>query len=223
MASTFIKGDNMRCQCLFALAVCGLFQGLMHAAEPPYPQSSVIERIELDFKTHKRQAEGSDNWPTTWADDGHLYAAWGDGGGFGGTNNKGRVSLGVARIEGDADHYDGKNVWGGIRPEAPAQFTGKSYGILSVDGVLYLWVAQQPNPHLSECQIAQSKDHGKTWTLADWSFRYADDLTIPTFLNFGRDYAGARDDYVYSYFIHPTFGPGRSTTGNFGFDVYAFM
>ncbi len=205
---------------LSMLAVLGLLAGIMPAAEPPYPRSNVIERVEFDFTTHKRLAEGSDNWPTTWADDGHLYSAWGDGGGFGGTNNKGRVLLGVARIEGDAENYLGRNIWGGIKSDHAAQFTGKSYGILCVKGVLHLWVAHQPNPHLRECQLAESKDHGQTWRLADWSFRYADQLTIPTFLNFGRDYAGARDGYVYSYFIHPTWGPGRSTTGNYGFDVH---
>src|SRR5687767_11439891 len=90
--------------------------------KPPYPPSPVIARAEFDFSTHRRLAPGSDNWPTTWADDGHLYSAWGDGGGFGGTNSKGRVLLGVARIEGDASNYTGKNVWGGFEPEQPAQF-----------------------------------------------------------------------------------------------------
>ena len=40
----------------------------------------------------------------------------------------------MARIEGDAANYTGKNVWGGFEPEHPAQFGGKSYGILSVGG-----------------------------------------------------------------------------------------
>lgn len=204
----------------FVLVTLCLLAGNTQAAEPPYPRSQVIERVEFDFSTHKRLAEGSDNWPTTWADDDHLYSAWGDGGGFGGTNNKGRVSLGVARIEGDAERYQGHNVWGGVNADRPAQFDGKSYGILCVGSVLYLWVAHQPNPHLSECRIAESKDHGKTWRRAEWSFHHQDEVTIPTFLNFGRDFAGARDGYVYSYLIHPTWGPGRSATGNYGFDVH---
>jgi len=190
------------------------------AADAPYPHSPVIDRVEFDFTTHRRLAEGSDNWPTTWADDGHLYAAWGDGGGFGGSNSKGRVLLGVARIEGGATNYVGKNVWGGFQAEHPVQFDGKSYGLLSVDGTLYMWVSHQPNPHLGACQLASSKDHGATWQRADWSFKFDDQLTVPTFLNFGRDYAGARDGYVYSYYIHPTWGPGRSPTGPYGFDVH---
>jgi hypothetical protein len=189
-------------------------------AVPPYPPSPAIERTEFDFSSHQRLAIGSDNWPTTWADDGNLYTAWGDGGGFGGSNSKGRVALGVARIEGDTTGYTGHNIWGGLGGEHPAQFEGKSYGLLSVAGVLHMWVAHQPNPHLSRCQLASSKDHGATWQFADWSFQYTDQLTVPTFLNFGRDHVGARDGYVYSYFIQPTWGPGNSTTGNSGFDVH---
>lgn len=189
-------------------------------ATPPYPPSAVLAGAEFDFTTHQRLAPGSDNWPTTWADDGHLYTAWGDGGGFGGSNSKGRVSLGVARVEGSAANYTGHNVWGGPGAEHPAQFEGKSYGILCVGGVLHMWVAHQPNPHIAVCQLASSKDRGATWQMADWSFRYADQLTVPTFLNFGRDYADARDGYVYSYFIHPTWGPENSKTGKYGFDVH---
>lgn len=190
--------------------------------KPPYPPSPVIERVEFDFKTHQRHAPGSDNWPTTWADDGHLYSAWGDGGGFGGSNGRGRVLLGVARIEGDGTTFTGKNIWGGHQPANPSTFGGKSYGMLSVGGVLYLWVAPQPNPHLATSTIAHSKDHGATWTLADWNYRFSDGVTIPTFLNFGRDYAGARDGYVYSYYIQPTWGPGVATkTPGHTFDVHA--
>ncbi|HUR57532.1 MAG TPA: DUF4185 domain-containing protein, partial [Opitutaceae bacterium] len=191
------------------------------ATDAPYPPSPVIARAEFDFTTHRRLAPGSDNWPTTWAADGNLYSAWGDGGGFGGTNSNGRVTLGVARIEGDAGNYTGKNVWGGFAPEHPATFGGKSYGILSVDGVLYLWVAPQPNPHLATSRIAASRDRGATWQPADWAFAFADGLTIPTFLNFGRDYAGARDEYVYSYHIEPAWGPGPATkTTAHTFDVH---
>lgn len=186
----------------------------------PYPASSVIERVEFEFKTHRRLAEGSDNWPTTWAADGNLYTVWGDGGGFGGSNSTGRVTLGVARIEGDAGNYSGRNVWGGLQPEHPAQFGGKSYGILSVDKMLYMWVVPQPGPHLRECRLASSGDHGATWQQADWAFSFKDGLTIPTLLNFGKDYADARDRFVYSYFIEPQWGPVTPAGSKFGFEVH---
>jgi hypothetical protein len=195
--------------------------GAAEVSKPPYRRSPVIERAEFDFKSHRRLAPGSDNWPITWADDGHLYTAWGDGGGFGGTNQLGRVSLGIGRIEGPRESYTGRNIWGGHESDHRARFTGKSYGILCVGGVLHMWVAPQPNPHLQSCRIASSTDHGATWNFADWSFRFGDGLTIPTFLQFGRDNAGARDEYVYSYFIEPQWGPGAATkTRVHTFDVH---
>lgn len=218
---------SMRVLTLFLLA--GLFASALPAAteevrasgHAPYPPSPVIAKVEFDFASHQRLAPGSDNWPVTWADDDNLYGAWGDGGGFGGTNSSGRVFLGIARIAGQPPQVTGKNVWGGLKPEHPAQFGGKSYGILSVGSVLYLWVAPQPNPHLATCQIAVSQDHGATWDFLNWKFEYADGLTIPTFLNFGRDYAGARDGYVYSYYIQPQWGPGIATrTKVHTFDVH---
>ena len=92
----------------------------------PYPPSPVINGIGFDWSTHVRMAQGSDNWPVTWAADDHQYTTWGDGGGFGGSNQDGRVSLGVARIEGSASSYRGVNVWGGKDAHQPAQFTGQS-------------------------------------------------------------------------------------------------
>ncbi|HXG12133.1 MAG TPA: serine hydrolase, partial [Gemmataceae bacterium] len=59
-----------------------LFEPLMEAiseAPPksgaaPYPPSRLIARIDWAPKeTIIRRAPGSDNWPLTWADDGHLY------------------------------------------------------------------------------------------------------------------------------------------------------
>jgi len=46
-------------------------------------------------------------------------------------------------------------------------------------------------------QIMYSKDHGQSWTWCDWKF--TESFGYPTFLNFGRNYAGARDGYVYVY------------------------
>ena len=64
--------------------------------------------------------------------------------------------------------------------------------MLMVDGVLYVWVRNAGNS-----QLAWSMDHAQTWTWADWRFETS--FGCPTFLNFGKDYAGARDGYVYVY------------------------
>ena len=68
----------------------------------------------------------------------------------------------------------------------------KASGLLSIDGVLYLLARNAGN-----AQLAWSPDHGVTWTWADWKFTTS--FGCPTFLNFGKDYAAARDDFVYIY------------------------
>ena len=55
-----------------------------------------------------------------------------------------------------------------------------------------MWVRNAGN-----AQLAWSRDHAQTWTWADWKFTTS--FGCPSFLNFGRNYAGARDDYVYVY------------------------
>jgi hypothetical protein len=188
---------------LLASAVPLAAQSLRPA--PPYPPSPVIESITFDWSTHKREAPGSDNWQLTWADDDNQYGAWGDGGGFGGTNAEGRASLGVGRIEGSWDNHKGVNVWGGRNALKPNSLDGKSWGMICVKGVLYMWVV--PGSPLAimqrEARLYRSADHGLTWEPASWSFTRGDQLTIPTICQFGKDYAGARDGYVYHYFIHP--------------------
>jgi hypothetical protein len=171
-------------------------------AASPYPNSSVITGVSFNWSTHVRRAPGSDNWPITWADDDHQYSSWGDGGGFGGTNTDGRVSLGFARIEGPSHGYVGYNVWGGKEPEHPATWEGKSYGIISVDGVLYSWRGPgSGTTSYDEARLCKSNNHAANWSATDVVFHRADSLIMPTILNFGKDYAGARDHYVYHYFI----------------------
>ena len=196
---------------LFLLFASSQFVQTLIAA-PPYPGSDVITGFSLDWSTHQRFAQGSDNFQLTWADDDNLYGAWGDGGGFGGTNSRGRVSIGVARIEGSPPNIRGINVWGGHGGRNPAKFRGKSWGMISVDKSLYMWIVpgkpdgknyRSPYEYI---ELAQSTDRAATWTKGDWKFLQSENLTIPTFLNFGKDNEGvpARfGDFVYSYFIRP--------------------
>jgi hypothetical protein len=188
------------------LAFCLLFTsaGLLPVAQAksPYPPSPVINEMIIDWDTLDRRANGSDNWPVTWAADDHQYTSWGDGGGFGGSNQDGRVSLGVARIEGAWDDYQGHNVWGGLNGENPATFEGKSYGILALDGRLYMWVSPgSNNQNYHEARLAVSTNNGATWANEDWAFNQNDKIVLPTFLQYGKEYSGARDNYVYIYTI----------------------
>jgi CubicO group peptidase (beta-lactamase class C family) len=163
------------------------------AARPPYPPSPVIKEVRWAPPQHiRRAAKGSDNWPMTWADDGHLYTAYGDGNGFE-PQIPDRLSLGFARVEGGPADFRGVNIRSPTIQQTGSGAAGrKASGLLMVDGVLYLWTR-----NAGPARLARSADHGRTWTWADWGFATA--LAFPTFLNFGRDYAGARDDFVYVY------------------------
>ena len=169
----------------------------------PYPQSSRV--TGASFGAEISLAEGSDNWPTTWSDDGHQYTIWGDGGGFGGTNTLGRVSLGVGRLEGVFPVFSGFNVWGGLNPENVAQFPGKSYGIISIGGDLYSWLGYGGDNSLGSVQntvLMKSTDKSATWTKlpTDPWWTDADNLYLPSFLNYDQD-NGVHDGYVYTYMV----------------------
>ncbi len=175
------------------------------AATPPYPPSALVRRVLFDFATHRRLAPGSDNWPLTWARDGLQYTSWGDGGGFGGTNERGRVSNGFAVIRGSARRYEGRNIAGGFGADVPAPFTGKCYGILALKGVLYAWRTGDASGETAYRlqELWQSRDGGRTWMAtgvryAARDFRNPDrGFFAPTFVQHGKDHGLARDGHVY--------------------------
>ncbi|HUT74652.1 MAG TPA: serine hydrolase [Armatimonadota bacterium] len=171
-----------------------VFDPLMRAIadRSPYPPSDIIRSVSFaPVSAIVRHAVGSDNWPITWGDDDRQYAGYGDGWGFApGTDRK--LSLGFAKIAGSADDFRGANVRSASgEREGEGERGPKASGMLMVDGVLYMWVRNVGNS-----QLAWSADHGRTW---QWGFRFDTSFGCPTFLNFGRNYAGARDDYVYTY------------------------
>lgn len=163
------------------------------AEAAPYPPSPVIASIEwAPPEKVIRKAKGSDNWPLTWADDDHLYTAYGDGNGFEPFINE-KLSLGLARVEGGPGNFLGVNLRAPSLEQKGDGKTGrKASGILMVDGVLYLLARNAGNS-----QVAWSADHGRTWIWCDWKF--SPRFGCPTFLNFGPNYSGARDDFVYIY------------------------
>ena len=128
----------------------------------------------------------------TWGDDDALYTAYGDGLGFVPFVPK-KLSMGIAKVLGSPPEVQGVN----IRSQG-GEFTGqgpagrKASGILMVDGVLYLLAR-----NLGNAQLAWSRDHGASWTWAEWKFTTS--FACPTFLNFGKNYGDARDSFVYIF------------------------
>jgi hypothetical protein len=194
---------NVHFNMLYASLLMILSYPTLPAQKAPYPPSPVIEKIEFNWSTHLRFATGSDNWPITWADDDHQYTVWGDGGGFYGTNRIGRSSIGIARIEGNWHDFRPTNIWGGHASENDHNQIGKSYGIVCIDKVLYMWVGMfnTRDDQFDEVKIAFSKDYGASWSFSDWNFNREQGIMMPTVCNYGRNYEGAKDDYVYHYLI----------------------
>ena len=171
-----------------------LFNPVIEAIEEaPYPRSDLISDVEFaPAGSVSRFARGSDNWPVTWARDGHLYTAYGDGNGFL-PNTSIKLSLGLSKVAGNPPDIRGKN----IRSQSgerigDGKYGAKASGMLMLDGTLYMLAR-----NLSNSQLSWSENNGKTWEWADWRFTLG--MGSPTFLNYGKDYSGARDDFVYIY------------------------
>lgn len=155
----------------------------------PYPASPVIAAIDWDWKTHQTAAPGSDLWPATVGADNELYLAWGDGGGFGGTDQTGRVATGFARIQGPPEKFVAVNINGGHAARYGASFPdrGKTGGLLAVGGRLYAWLEMENGkwPAVDQALI-WSDDQAATWTRSTWLFpKGRGNLKPATFLNFG--------------------------------------
>lgn len=158
----------------------------------PYPPSSVITDLTwAPASTIVRAAEGSDNFPLTWGNDGNLYTAYGDGWGFV-PKMSDKLSLGFARVEGTATDFTGINIPSPDQQVGQGSSGKKASGLLMVDGVLYMWVRNVNDG--KECQLARSDDHAQTWAWSEWTFT---EFGYCTFINYGKNYAGARDNYVY--------------------------
>lgn len=183
----------------FCFGTCGAGQ----VSRAPYPRSTAIRGIRFDQSTLLKAAPGSDQFGYTTASDGNIYVAWGDGGGFGGTNSRGRASLGVGRIEGAPPSWRGINVWGGVEPlsKQPPTLGKTSNGVIAVGDVIYLYVCHQGV--WTNNTLWKSTDLGATWQKVGQMFKepgsaFAD----PGIVQFGPGYQGARDQYVYGYDEH---------------------
>jgi CubicO group peptidase (beta-lactamase class C family) len=184
----------------------------------PYRPSTLVEAVTFSDRIIDGVTSG-DQWATTWADDGHLYSAWGDGTGFGhrgGWNDRWTTYLGVARVEGNPPDHKGFNVWGGYQPASASsayyrnrqldENVKPNSSLVCIDGVLYLYaVRREAGAHgqWSLCRLHTSEDHGKTWTDHGVLFdepkgRFANVFTI----QYGRNYSDIpvyQGDHVYLY------------------------
>lgn len=191
-----------------------------------FPQSKVIRKAQVDrFRLHKGDG---DMWPITWADDGNLYGAAGD--------NQGSP-MNIWKIEGHPDQrewmptpylYLQNNL--PLEPKKYCTLPGvnKKWGLkpaslLCVEGVLYLSVQQM---NFGDCEkfnrqhnlgaaIFSSRDYGLSWKQeTGWDF-FSSRLGAPHFIQFGKNYEGARDSFVYAYFPSSEDGESYWDNGDF--------
>jgi hypothetical protein len=99
-------------------------------ASKPYPGSTFIREIKWHKLTHISGAEGSDLFQTTWAADGNIYTAWGDGKGFGAYSKR---SFGVSVLNGYPPVIQGVDFHYGPY----GSDNGKIVDLLDVNGIIF--------------------------------------------------------------------------------------
>ncbi|WP_262702510.1 MULTISPECIES: DUF4185 domain-containing protein [Streptomyces] len=164
--------------------------------------------------------EHGDLWPSCWSNDDNVYAAYGDGVGFGDTWQ----DIGVARISGSPGNLAGAQrasgdgigrIWG-----ATQDYYRKPTGMVCVNGDLYLAVQDLKKGTLDNAPsatVVKSTDKGETWTSDKVKPMFSDQkFTTVMFLDYGKDNANSPDGYVYAYGLdynwRDTFDPDPDPT-----------
>lgn len=162
--------------------------------------ATVSERAEIDL-----MGDG-DLWPSCWSDDGHLYAAWGDGRGF--DPSQAVTDIGVAQIQGHPSDMTLRGTNLAIGDAVGPLWTSGGYsrkptGMACIDGDLYLAVQELSHDFddAPTATIARSRDKGLTW---HWDrtgpMFHGHELTTIFFLDAGQDGGTPTGDpYVYAY------------------------
>ena len=182
----------------------------MSNSKPNYPKSKIIKNVEFDI--HKRHFGTGDMWPLTWAADDKYYGGAGD--------NLGSP-MNFWRIEGHPDNVvwepnlflvDNRPLDAKIycqKPNVDPHMGIKPASLLSLKGTLYFAVQLMnfgDNPefnrqHNISSWIITSQDYGETWNKeATAQEFFSKRIASPHFIQFGKDYEGARDNYIYAYF-----------------------
>lgn len=154
-----------------------------------------------------------DLWPSTWADDGGLYAAAGDGTGFA---RHGWSDILVGRIDGmPSTRLTGTHLAAGdaVAPIwDPPRFNRKPTGMVAVDGnadgrdELYLAVqdlrcGDEPGvfDEAPTATVVRSDDYGRTWSWGPVPLFRDHVFTTVMFLDLGRSNGGS--PWVYAFGI----------------------
>ena len=177
------------------------------APVPRHAWSTLIRKAAFDlYRPHKGDG---DMWPITWAADDFLYGGAGDNSGsamnFWRIHGKDggpwsfRVEL-VDNLPIDPKVYC-------QRPRVNPHTGVKPASLLGMDGMLYFAVELHnygENPEFNrQCNVSSwiitTRDWGKTWDREATPLEFfTGRLASPHFVQFGRDFDGARDVFVYA-------------------------
>ena len=159
----------------------------------PYPPSTFLKGVHFaPPATVIRIAKGGDNWPLSWAADGHLYTTYGDGYGFEPKVSE-KLGLGFARVEGTPPYIKGINIRSEFENKGYGRNGKKGTGLLSIDNRLYIWL-MHADEQGGQSQLAWTENDFEDVTLVDWKFS---EFGICSFINFGKNNQGSRDRNVY--------------------------
>ena len=186
------------------------------------PQSTFFSTAYLEYYSSLNiRASDGDLWPTTWADDGNIYSANGDGRGLS-TDPDDFADIVVNRIRGTPESgITGDRLAFGAQLGpiwTNGDYNRKPTGIVAVDGdgdgadELYLVVQDLNNGtdgaafnDVPAASIAVSRDYGATWTNTETPMFTNYTFTTVWFLDYGQSNSRATvlgDDgakYVYAY------------------------
>jgi hypothetical protein len=196
---------TLRIVCLF------LFAPLLLPSCPAQtpPESHFFSTVaEERFSTYQMTGNG-DLWPSCWASDDNLYAANGDGTGFG----KVYTDMAVSRISGTPKKLTGTTIATNVGTNwSGSIYTRKPTGMLCRGGAIYLAFQNLNESTFNDApaaSIAKSTDNGATWTWDATAPMFgtpnnaaspeAYKFTTIFFLDYGQDSANAIDNYVYAY------------------------
>lgn len=162
----------------------------------PYPQSPFIRSVTWDKTSLLQYAEGSDQWPMTWADDGNIYAGWGDG--YGWELKQPKYNLGITKIQGYPPSLDGIDVFkykeghGLAKPEA----------LIAIGKRIYFFYTNGLSKSSTDnTSIGFTDNYFKTVVINEEKFfDYAPDgFRVRGVLQQGKGYDNTFDQYVYIY------------------------
>ncbi|MEV5551197.1 FG-GAP-like repeat-containing protein [Streptomyces sp. NPDC052309] len=178
--------------------------GTLAAAAGSPPASDFFSTVAVDPAATVGAPAAGDNqnhgdlWPNCWADDDNVYTAYGDGVGFNGPYS----DIGVAKISGMPGALTGSQLSTDVSQIWSAGHNRKPTGMACVNGDLYLAVQDLATDFndAPAATIAKSTDKGRTWTWDRSRPMFGGGVfTTVMFLDYGKNYANAPDDYVYAY------------------------